>query len=101
MPDFSISIVPKTGGGAEFDPNSLPAPQLAGISWNNTTGIPHQIRIPSQNFETQPILPGQGSKPLYIVKGNDEDTIPYSCALHPDEVGSIFISPVVDLNAGE
>ena len=101
MPDLSISIVPKTGGGSEFEPNSLSASELAGVSWNNTTGISHQIRLADGSFETQAILPGSGSRPLYIVQAADGTTIPYGCALHPDEVGSIYVAAVVNMNPGE
>ncbi|HKO01873.1 MAG TPA: hypothetical protein VJ032_09290 [Thermoanaerobaculia bacterium] len=102
MPDLSVSIVPKTGGGYEFEPNSLPGPALTGVSWNNTTGIPHQIRLTDVNgtFETAEILPGQGSSPLYVVAsaGPTGPTIPYECALHSGEVGSIYVSAEINMN---
>jgi hypothetical protein len=100
MPDLSITIVSNPGGGALFDPGSLAAPQLTGVSWNNTTGISHQIRLTESAWETQEILPGEGSRPLYVVPGDapENSTIPYECALHPDEVGSIYVSPLVNLN---
>ena len=100
MPDLSISIVPKTGGGYEFDPNSLPGPALTGVSWDNTTGITHQIRLADGSFETEEILPNEGSRPLYVVDGNATPgtTIPYACALHPDEVGSIYVSAEINMN---
>ena len=100
MPDFSVSIVPKTGGGAEFDPNSLPAPALAGVSWDNTTGITHQIRMADGSFETTEILPGDSSRPMYVVPGDATpgNTIPYQCALHEGEVGSIYVSVEIDMN---
>ena len=100
MPDFSISIIPRPGGGAMFDPNSLPAPATAGISWNNTTGIPHQIRLADGSFETEEILPGEGSRPMYVIDPDavSGTTIPYDCALHTDEVGSIFVSAIINMN---
>ena len=99
MPDLSISIVSNPAGGALFDPNSIAAPNFSGISWNNTTGIPHQIQVSDgTGFETQEILSGEGSTPLYVVQSTEGKTIPYACALHPDEVGSIFVSTVVNLN---
>jgi hypothetical protein len=100
MPDFSISIIPREGGGAMFDPNSLPAPQLTGVSWNNTTGIPHQIRLADGSFETEEILPGEGSRPMYVVdqSATEGSTIPYACVLHSDEVGSIFVSAIINMN---
>ena len=97
MPDLLISIVPKEGGGSEFDPGSLAAPQLAGVSWDNTTGISHQIRTSDGSFETEQILPGTGSRPMYIVEASS-GSIPYECALHPDEVGSIVVTAVVNMN---
>ncbi|HEY0158903.1 MAG TPA: hypothetical protein VGF28_16585 [Thermoanaerobaculia bacterium] len=99
MPDFSISIIPNPGGGALFEPNSLPAPNFTGVSWNNTTELPHQIRLSDGSWETQQILPGEGSSPLYVVDGTEGSTIAYDCALHPDEVGSIYVSAVENLNA--
>jgi hypothetical protein len=106
MPDFSIRIKPKPDGGALFDPNSIAAPNFTGISWNNTTGIPHQIRVNDgsnggSGFETSSILPGEGSTPLYVVQNTEGQTIPYECVLHQDEVGSIFVSTVVNLNENE
>jgi hypothetical protein len=101
MPDLLINIIPKTGGGATFDPNSIAAPQFTGLSWDNTTGILHQIRMADGSFETEGILPGEGSRPQYVVEAADGTTISYACALHPDEVGSIFVSTVVDMNAVE
>jgi hypothetical protein len=98
MPDLLISIIPKEGGGSTFEPNSLSAPVTAGVSWNNTTGIVHQIRLADGSFETESILPGEGSRPLYVVAGEEGTTVPYECALHTDEVGSIYISAVVNLN---
>jgi len=98
MPDLLIRIVPREGGGSEFDPGSLAAPQLAGVSWENTTGITHQIRTTDGTFETEVILPGQGSTPLYIVEAS-AGSIPYVCALHPDdELGSIVVTAVVNMN---
>ena len=101
MPDLSISIVPAEGGGATFEPNSESAPQFAGISWNNTTGIVHQIRMADGSFETESILPGDGSRPQYVVEAAEGTSIPYACALHPNEVGSIFVAAVQNLNEGE
>ena len=98
MPDLLISIVPREGGGSEFDPGSLAAPNLAGVSWDNTTGIVHQIRTTDGSFETEQILPGQGSRPLYIVEATS-GSIPYECALHEGEVGSIVVVEVQNLNA--
>jgi plastocyanin len=102
MPDLSVSIVPGETGAA-FEPATIAAPQIAGVSWNNTTGIQHQIQIQLADapFETEPILPGQGSRPLYVVEAAEGTTIPYACALHPDEVGSIFVSTIENLNPEE
>jgi hypothetical protein len=100
MPDLLISIVPGATK-ADFDPNSLSAPQIAGVSWDNTTGIVHQIRMADGSFETEEILPGEGSRPLYVVEAAEGTTIPYACALHPDEVGSIFVATVQNLNPEE
>jgi hypothetical protein len=100
MPDLSVSIVPKTGGGSEFEPNSLPAPALTGVSWDNTTGLTHQIRISDGSFETTEILPGESSRPMYVVDGNAQPntTIAYECALHEGEVGSIFVTAEINMN---
>jgi plastocyanin len=95
-----IRIIPREGGGSEFDPGSLAAPQLAGVSWENTTGTTHQILLSDGSFETEVILPGEGSTPLYIVPQAATGSIAYACALHPDdEVGSIVVTDVVNLNA--
>jgi hypothetical protein len=99
MPDLLVRIVPKEGGGSAFDPGSLAAPQYAGVSWENATGISHQIRMDDGSFETEVILPGQGSRPLYVCEQAEGTTIAYACALHPeDEVGSIFVAAVQNLN---
>jgi hypothetical protein len=99
MPDLLVRIVPKEGGGSTFDPGSLAAPQYAGVSWENATGITHQIRMNDGGFETEVILPEQGSRPLYVCEADEGTTITYACALHPDEVGSIFVAAVQNLNA--
>src|SRR5262249_4638009 len=99
MPDLLVRIVPKEGGGSTFDPGSLAAPQFAGVGSEHATGINHQIRMSDGSFETEGILPGQGSRPLYVCEPPEGTTIPYACALHPDEVGSIFVAAVQNLNA--
>jgi plastocyanin len=99
MPDLLVRIVPKEGGGSEFDPGSLAVPSLAGVSWENTTGTTHQILLSDSSFETEVILPGEGSTPLYIVPQTATGSIAYSCALHPqDEVGSLVVTAVVNMN---
>lgn len=100
MPDLLISIIPGPTK-ATFEPNSLSAPQIAGVSWNNTTDMQHQIRMADGSFETEAILPGEGSRPLYVVEAAEGTSIPYACALHPDEVGSIFVATVENLNPEE
>ncbi|HYK02195.1 MAG TPA: hypothetical protein VE974_10595 [Thermoanaerobaculia bacterium] len=100
MPDLLISIIPgKTK--AEFEPSSLSAPQFAGVSWDNTTGLQHQIRMADGSFETEEILAGEGSRPLYVVEAAEGTSISYACALHADEVGSIFVAAVQNLNPEE
>lgn len=100
MPDFSVSIVTKTVGYG-FDPTTIAGPPLTGISWNNTTNIPHQILIVQTdgNFETPEIAPGDSSK-LFVIPGDAKtgSSIAYSCPMHDGEVGSIFVSEVVNLN---
>jgi hypothetical protein len=100
MPDLLVRIVSQTEGGAEFDPVSLPGTQLAGVSWANETGSTHQIRLADGSFETQPILPDEGSRPLFVVPADATigATIPYACAMHPDEVGSIYVSEITNMN---
>jgi plastocyanin len=100
MPDLLISIV-SGETQATFEPSSLSAPQFSGVSWDNTTGIQHQIRMADGSFETEEILAGQGSRPLYVVEAAEGTSVPYACALHPDEVGSIFVATVENLNPEE
>lgn len=100
MPDLLISIV-SGNTGATFEPNSLSAPQYTGVSWDNTTGIQHQIRIADGSFETEEILAGEGSRPQYVVEAAEGTTVSYACALHPDEVGSIYVAAVENLNPEE
>jgi plastocyanin len=100
MPDLLISIV-SGDTKAAFEPNSLSAPQYTGVSWDNTTGIQHQIRMADGSFETEEILAGEGSRPQYVVEAAEGTSIAYACALHPDEVGSIFVAAVENLNPEE
>ena len=112
MSDWSIKIVPATsGGGAAFEPDlqgynpgdPLPAQQDDLVCWNNTTDQTHQpwktdenyVPIPdsqaprgSKEYLSDPIPPGQSSRPSYDVAAPagkpDSWTVYYFCKLHQD-----------------
>jgi len=112
MADWSIKIVPaKSGGGGAFAPDisgygpgdPLPAQQDDLVSWNNTTDKTHQpwptdpsynplsdadvLPRGSANYLSDPIPPGQSSRPSYDVALPDSSpntwTVYYFCKLHP------------------
>lgn len=112
MPDWSIKIVPSTGGeGAAFlpdlkgknpgDPLECMADDL--VTWNNTTGEEHQpwpaddtyTALPNDkvlprggpNYLSDIIPAGGSSRPSYDVAqpaaAPTQWTVYYICALHP------------------
>ncbi|MBW8875088.1 MAG: hypothetical protein JF614_09000 [Acidobacteria bacterium] len=126
MPDFSIKIVAAAGGGAAFIPDDevedyetgdlalgeeasvagegaafVPdcqqVPQYSLITWNNTTDETHQPELTDKSFATDPILPGQSSRPDYYVTAAAPATISYGCKLHPEEYGTIVVFAVQNL----
>jgi hypothetical protein len=104
MPDWSIKIVPSgTGGGAAFVPDPLNAWQDDLVSWNNTTGVTHQIELveiawaagaSAPSFATDPIPKQGSSRPSYDVAQPSPSAwiVRYRCKLHPQEQGTIKVT---------
>ena len=89
MPDFSVRIL-STPSGVKFD--ELSAPPGAGVTWDNTTNQKHQITY--QTFSTNPIAPGDSSRPAYYIATDATGTITYYCTLHENESGTIAVTQV-------
>jgi hypothetical protein len=126
MPDWSIKIVASdSGAGAAFVPDlqgakqgePLQAWQDDLVTWNNTTGDPHQpwptdaaynplqVQRGSANYLSDEIPPAESSRPSYDVAqprpatGPPPDTwtVYYYCKVHPTvetERGTIVVTTV-------
>ncbi|MEA2602210.1 MAG: hypothetical protein QOF89_3202 [Acidobacteriota bacterium] len=88
---------PAAAAGAVFVPALQQAPQYSLITWNNTTNETHQPELYDGSFATDPILPGQSSRPDYYITAASPATIPYRCKLHSGENGAISVIDVVNL----
>jgi len=93
----SAGEAPAAGAGAVFVPSYQEAPQYSLITWNNTTSETHQPELSDKSFATDPILPGQSSRPDYYITAEAPAKISYCCKLHPTECGTIAVVGVVNL----
>jgi hypothetical protein len=106
MPDWTVKIVPRSGGGGQFSPAAQQAQQDDLVCWNNTTNEIHQpwptdpqynpydVSRSSPQYLSDPIPPGRSSRPSYDVaqpSATPPSTTPpanwtvyYYCASHPD-----------------
>lgn len=111
MPDWSIKIVTGNDGKETFTPATLQAEQDDLVSWNNTTKQTHQPWPTDSNYNplppsqvkrgnavylSDPIPPGESSRPSYDVAQPPAGTtgqppptswtVYYYCRKHPGEV---------------
>jgi hypothetical protein len=102
MPDWTVKIVPASGGGAKFSPSAQMAQQDDLVCWNNQTNETHQpwptdddynpldVSRSSPLYLSDPIPPKRSSRPSYDVaqpSGSPPPanwTVYYYCATHPD-----------------
>ncbi|MDX6385157.1 MAG: hypothetical protein QOK48_2730 [Blastocatellia bacterium] len=103
MPDFSIKIVPASGGLAGFQPD-LPGSKVGDplsvapnsiVSWDNQSNATHQVAT-SDGYTSNEILPQYTSQTDYVAPASG--TVSYKCTKHTGETGSIVVQAVVNMN---
>lgn len=104
MPDFSIKIVPVSGGSVGFQPDlpgtkpgdPLNAPPSSLISWSNQTTAPQQVVFDDGSYTSNSILPGFTSAVDYIAPSTP-GTVTYHDAGQSKATGKIVIQNVVPM----
>jgi FtsP/CotA-like multicopper oxidase with cupredoxin domain len=104
MPDFSIKIVPVSGGSVGFQPDipgmkpgdPLYAPPSSLISWSNETSNPQQVAFDDGSYTSNNILPGFTSSVDYVAPST-VGTLTYGSTQQKGEKGTIVIQNVVPM----
>jgi hypothetical protein len=106
MPTFSIRIVTDSGvtgfqpdmPGCTFN-QPLAVPQYSLVTWSNETDQPHTLSVDSGALLTEQILPQCSNRTEYYVNPvtAGATSVSYKCTEHPDEVGEIVLSAIVDM----
>jgi FtsP/CotA-like multicopper oxidase with cupredoxin domain len=103
MPDFSIKIVPASGGLAGFQPDlpgakpgdPLYAAPSSLISWSNQTSDSQQVAFDDGSYTSNEILPGFTSAVDYIAPTSG--TVTYRSTKQKEATGTIVIQDVVPM----
>jgi plastocyanin len=85
-PDAKILDV-TTSGEVEYGVKALDAPAdtIFGITFNNTTGLDHDVDIRAQDgtvLQDNPTITGP-SEATYVIDALDAGTYTYICSVHP------------------
>jgi amicyanin len=72
-----------------FNPPTITVKAGAIVRWVNSDAVPHTVKFPKSSHITSsdPLSSGQS----FSVKFDDPGTYPYSCAIHPDMLGTVIV----------
>jgi plastocyanin len=77
-------------GDMSFSPSPASVAVGQQIRWHNGDGIVHTATQDGGGFDTGLIPPGGTSGPITL---NAPGSIGYHCAVHPDMVGTLVVTP--------